>query len=276
MIIKSISWKQGARANHFTTLLNYINKGVEGLNTPIFHNLKSATDDRSLIAEEFAQNAGYSPKRKNGVLCYHEVLSFQGSHPAEKLENIAQEYLRLRAPNALAYAKLHRDTDNPHIHFCISANQIKQKAKNRMSRAEFERVKTTLREYVKVRYPEILPVQPQKTVLNNQKKLRPKHPPGQTIKSDLSEKILQSFESTQTPTDALKLLAGSGIEMYQRGREAFYGVVYRGKKYRLSTLGVKDGVTQRLTLWKQTTLRLQKLKSIQQAKETIKDLSQRR
>ena len=276
MIIKSMSWKEG----DFLQLLTYINKAKEKENTAIFHNLRTDPDDIAIIAQEFRENARYSPKRKNGVMCYHEILSLPGkmlpdAFSPTMLEDLAREYLWLRAPNALGYAKLHLDTDHPHIHLCISANQIKQKAKNRLSRAAFSQVKERLKMYCREKYPALTPLlspNPKKSK-KNRADSHQKQPHGHTIKADLAENILSVFATANHPADALSMLSASGIKMYQRGKDAFYGVTYQKKKYRLTTLGIKDNVKARIATWERTDQRLRELEAIEQAKEKRREIS---
>lgn len=270
------------KTGDFLQLLTYINKGKERENHAIFHNLRTDPDDINIIAQEFSENARYSPQRKNGVICYHEILSFSGENfgknSPEILEDLAREYLQLRAPDALGYAKLHRDTDHPHIHFCISGNQIKQKVKNRLSRAEFGKVKIRLSQYVKAKYPELArqeilfsPASKKKQKARSDKTLT--RQPGQTIKAELSQKILGIFAMSKNKTEARSRLSDSGIEIYQRGQSALYGVTYEGKKYRFSTLGIKEKVKDRVEVWQRIEKRLQQLKTIEQAKEKTQEIS---
>jgi hypothetical protein len=117
MIVKSMSRK----TDNFFQLLDYINKGSEKDNVAIFHNLKTDQDDLENIARELKDNAQYAPKRKNGIICYHEILSFPALDRAPItpaiLEDFARVYLQRRAPTALGYAKAHWDTPHPPYSF---------------------------------------------------------------------------------------------------------------------------------------------------------------
>jgi len=261
MIIKSMSRK----TDNFFQLLDYINKGSEKDNSPIFHNLKTDEDDLEKITHELKENARYAPRRKNGVVCYHEILSFPALDRAPItpaiLEDFARVYLQRRAPTALGYAKAHWDTQHPHIHFCISGNHIKQRTKNRLSRAEFDQVKQDLEQYRAKYYPQLLfakePTQDRKTNKPEKQQL-------------LADKIVEIFTDVSHLSEGLAHLAKAHIKPYQRGKTVFYGVIFEGKKYRLSTLGIREWVHDRVKHWEKVEERLRALDAIRQAKEQNK------
>ncbi len=272
MIIKSMSRKSA----DFLQLLGYINKQDQQKNKAIFHNLESPHDDINAIYQEFFKNSTFSKKIINGVQCYHEILSlpqiprsYQEKFP-EILDDLAQKYLNLRIPNGLGYAKAHLDTDYPHIHFCLSANNYRKRNKNRLSKGEFNQVKQRIRAYIREKYPELEPQQKEKY----QQIIRPKshrknH--GQTIKEQLSQKISDIFLSEKSLEPVLEGLKISGIAIYHRGTQKLYGVKYGGKKYRLKTLGIRALVDNRVKQWKTTEKRLGELEKIQEQKEQIRE-----
>ncbi len=108
-------------------------------------NIRSKAHDIVNIADEFLQNSRLANQRKNGVLIYHEVISFSPEENEKisdvMLLDVAEEYLKLRAPAALAYAKVHRDTENPHVHIVISSNNKQSRQKIRISKTEFRNIK---------------------------------------------------------------------------------------------------------------------------------------
>lgn len=257
------------KTGDFLSLLRYINKAEQQSNTAILHNLKSDDDDLLLIAEEFQENATYVPKRKNGVICYHEIISLPAhtTYPPELWEEIARKYLWLRAPDAIGYAKLHNDTAHPHIHFCISGNHLKQHTKNRLSRQEFQQVKQKIRIYFREKYPHLsLPKLSPKTSFHQQN-LSPKAHEKQPIKATLSQKILDVFSQSKNLKEALFLLEKDHIVVYQRGKNLCYGVIFQGKKYRLSTLGIQPVIKEKQATWSKIEKRMLSLKAITLSKE---------
>jgi len=268
MIIKSMSRK----SPDFVQILNYINKGDQGENRAIFHNLRSGVDDVRVIADEFVENAEYIRSRKNGVIFYHEILSLSGKNSrnfsGDMLEDLAREYMVLRAPFSLGYAKAHLDTDHPHIHFCISANNVREQCKHRLSRVEFEGVKRGIRQFHRYKYPEILGHEKKSNIFREKSAL-----PflsgrrGETIKDYLREKITEIFDSERCLSDALSVLKKSDIELYSRGNHDLYGVIYGGRKYRLSTLGVRGVVNGRVKGWGVRDGRLSELDRLREERE---------
>ena len=123
MIIKSMSRKEPS----FGQLLAYVSRDASDQRYELRHNLMSR--DMAAMTAEMELNAGFLPKRKNGVVMYHEILSITRStrlstdEQKEILRDIAQDYLKARAPSSLAFATLHQDkADQLHYHFVISAN----------------------------------------------------------------------------------------------------------------------------------------------------------
>ncbi len=276
MIIKSMSRK----TKSFQQLLEYINKEDERKNKAILHNFITNTDDLEQITQAFLENAEYMPKRKNGITLYHEVISLPKSEKIspEILEDLAREYLQVRAPEALGYAKAHLDTDNPHIHFCISGNKIKQKIQNRLSRTAFSRVKQTLEIYKTKNYPELEKTSQRKIPSSPfiKGELRKNKERGQRTKKMLSEKISGIFLSARSLSDSLQRLKDAELEPYSRGKIDLYGVKYQGKKYRLSTLGVRELVDNRIDQIQGIKNRLSELNKIIQSKDRSRRLSQDR
>lgn len=90
---------------------------------------------------------------------YHEVISFSPEDKSvlspEKLEDITREYLNKRCSQAIAYARIHFETENPHIHVIISANEKGRQKRIRLSKSEFQEIKLNLERYQKELYPEI-------------------------------------------------------------------------------------------------------------------------
>ena len=98
MIIKSMTRKTGS----FDQLIDYLDARGVRKEYHIFQNLYERKMDE--VRGEFEQNARLLPKRKNGVILYHEVLSIVKNDElpvAEQkaaLREIAQLYLKNRAP----------------------------------------------------------------------------------------------------------------------------------------------------------------------------------
>lgn len=118
-------------------------------------------DDIEGITQAFKDNDTFRSHRKNGVVQYHEIISFS---PEDRvvltrdpgiLMDMARKYLDLRAPHSMAIARPHFDEEHIHLHLMISGNQFQSKETSRISRMAFDRVKQQLNEYQLNQYPEL-------------------------------------------------------------------------------------------------------------------------
>ena len=130
------------KAPTFKQLIEYMEK--ERGHRAIIHNLYcSKGAEQEKIINEFERNAKYLPTRKNGNYLYHEILTLENNHNLDEkelnelLEELGRMYLNERASKQLAFAYIHTDTKNYHIHFCISANELQSKKRKRLSKAKF-------------------------------------------------------------------------------------------------------------------------------------------
>lgn len=166
MIVKTLRWKtQG-----FNRLIDYIGKeGREETETfRVLHNLRRSPDLTG-IARQFWANDAYRKERKNGVVLYHEILSFKRGEevPLEAVEDLTRKYLELRAPNALAYAEPHFDQDHLHVHLCISGTEFRSAKTLRLNNEKFMQVRRDIERYQREHYPEL-----QSLVYDSRKKKR--------------------------------------------------------------------------------------------------------
>lgn len=152
MIVKSMARKSAG----FAQLLRYLDKPGETI-TAFLHNFRTSPAEQVNVLGQFRENARYLPPRKGGNILYHEVLSFsKDSAPfltVPMIEDLAGRYLDMRAPYALAYAKVHAQSACPHVHLVLSANDLESEKRIRVSKADFGRIKKQLERYQRERYP---------------------------------------------------------------------------------------------------------------------------
>ena len=256
MIIKSMSRTAGSAAGQFAQLLLYVTEpeklqqadhterdGFGSLlgyfakpdsGTAVLHNLRTHSEDLSAILAEFQCNTRYLPKRRNGVVLYHEVLSFHAKDKShlqpEVLHDLAKTWLQFRAPNALAFAKAHYDQDHVHIHLVISANNLRSAKKLRLSRAQFAQAKLQMELYQREKYPELAHSQidhlapslkKARSEKENQRQRRLKQADMGSEKEAAKELLLRGF-TEQTSQHLLdRFLAANGFKFYQRGQKTF-------------------------------------------------------
>ena len=231
MIIKTLSWKfKGWRR-----LIRYITKqrGEPGsLDLEICHNFPPSRETED-IAGHFRENDLYRKKRKNGVVLYHEILSFSGhDNPTPAiLRDITHYYLDLRAPNALAFAGVHKDKEHTHIHVMISGNDFKGAKITALTRERFIGVRTELEKYQLEQYSKELSHSIAYTDLQRKREQKRRH------KEKIRSAIDGAVQTSKTLEEFWTALERDGHELYwYRGKPN--GILREGVKYRLRSLGV--------------------------------------
>ncbi len=153
MIIKSLARKRPG----FRQLVGYIGRGGgEGFSRNLY-----GLEQPSEVADAFEQNHALLPKRRNGNALYHEVIVLPpqpGLSRAKQeviLRELAQKYCELRAPDNLAWGRIHLDTDNSHIHLMISANAAQSKTRTRLSKVRFAEVQIEMERQAHARFPDL-------------------------------------------------------------------------------------------------------------------------
>ena len=153
MVVKSLRW----RTRGFFRLLDYIDKEerAEDETFRVMHNVRPC-DTTKEIADQFFVNDAYRPNRATTTL-YHEILAFKNGEDIslEVAEDLTREYLELRAPYALAYARPHFDRSHLHIHIAISGVEWQSSRTLRLNNKEFWRVRHELEAYQREHYPHI-------------------------------------------------------------------------------------------------------------------------
>ena len=265
----------------FGSLLGYFAKPDSGV--AVLHNLRTHSEDLSTILAEFERNARYLSKRKNGVVLYHEVLSFHAKDKnhlqPEVLHDLAKTWLAFRAPNALAFAKPHFDQDHVHIHLVISANNLGSAKKLRLSRTQFAQAKLKMELYQREKHPELAHSQidhhapsrkKARSEKENQRQRRLSQADMSSEKEVAKGLLLRGF-TEQTSQDQLdSFLAANGFKFYQRGQKTF-GVeaLSSGRKYRIKTLGLWDAFNQARQRWAQVPQRVHELDQISVEKQRL-------
>ena len=267
MVIKSMSRKSMS----FMQLIDYISREGTAEGPPVFHNFTADPDDPLRLNRAFIRNARLCPPRKNGVMLYHEILSLSPDDreqaTPEILADLAEHYLALRAPEAIAWGRVHFDR-NPHVHLIISGNLKNRTKKLRLSKSDFGRVKRELESYQKEHYPELAksvvygksgperdraeararevkgkrdPVLSSRTPSEQARetRLREQGRGVESKKEVLRGLVLDALTAAVSPGEFGDRLGRQGITVYERnGRPA--GIVSGNKKYRFTTLNLDD------------------------------------
>lgn len=250
MIIKSMARKEPS----FGQLINYmsdVDKADEKYH--VYHNL--FTRNQQAMEEDFLDNARKMHKRKNGNYLYHEILSITKTASVDErtlkqsLRDIAHEYVQRRASHNMVFGVLHDDHDyHLHYHLLISANQVGESKKTRLSKAEFDTVKKSLEHHVLSNYPEL-----EQTVTINKtaeeklsrKGAERKRRTGETPQRDkLKEKLESIFDRCATKDDFFRSLEAEKMSLYVRGKTIGVTDNNTGRNHRLKTLGLLDRFEQ--------------------------------
>ena len=258
MLVKSMSRKQAQR-NAFRTLVQYMDR--DGVGDSITHNLVAVKEKKRMILE-FENNAALLPVRSNGNQLYHEILSFstkEAAVPVGAMVELAEEYLRLRAPAQMAYMRIHL-TKNPHVHLCISAGDLLGKRVS-LSKAKFDSIKKKLEGIQLERFPELCESLVQgrekpalwKSRMEQEATRRSKskdRKPWKASKRDLATMATKQAFTAPTRKTCLSILHRHGFSLYERGGKIVGVQDTNGRKYRLKTLAVDEHFRLALKKWK--------------------------
>lgn len=246
MIVKSMARK----APTFDQLIAYIGRDADADGTVFARNLHYDGTNPSIAARCFQGNYRHLPKRKNGNALYHEVIvlepqpNLDALHIEEALHDLAEQYCALRAPEQLAWGRVHRNTAHPHIHLMISANAAGSPYRSRLTKAQFADIQRGLEGYLREAWPELrsMPVYDKARVKEMPSITRNE---GEAVRRDgqpsrkqtVAAELRGVFALAIGKADLEQRLQAAGFTLYQRGRS--WGVIDRkGRRYRLQTLGL--------------------------------------
>jgi Relaxase/Mobilisation nuclease domain len=266
MIIKSLGRKTAGRLGGslgrslgpIRALTRYMNRGIleEDGQAVLWQNFYGSdkTDENELV-EVFEGNARSLRSRRNGNVLYHEILAFsegamlKGDALMRSIADVGQEYLRLRAPDQLAYGVVHKDTDHIHLHLMISANAVGKSDRVRLAKAEFTRITREAESFVLDRYPELAQTRVIGKIRDPERAKGNVHEQAQKVrtgklsrKDAIKGRLHGLLEQAQNQADLETLFARDGFRLYTRGKST--GVIVREpdgieRKHRFGTLGLE-------------------------------------
>lgn len=250
MIIKSMARK----APTFGQLIAYIGRDA-GDSPTISHNLYHSGENERLVEMQFRENHRKLPARKNGNALYHEIIAIepQPHLSQEEIEKrlhwIAMLYMERRAPNQLAWGKVHNDTDFPHVHLMVSANSVQSSRRVRLSRKEFAEVQRKTEEAARHLYPELrlAPVYAkahEKTgVAITKSEGEAIHRTGKPSRKQQVAKEVKRLMDQHADIGQLDIALGKvGFSLARRGSNYVLQEQATGRRYRMKTLGLGDDI----------------------------------
>lgn len=290
MIIKTLSRK----GNDFKKAISYVDRNRDeteksaqfDTNYRIYHNIIGNSKQEAIQA--FKENYKYKPKRKNSNGMYHEILSFHRDDPVTQkaIEDIGQEYIRIRSTNSLVYGAIHTDKEHIHLHLIISSNEVASPKASRLTKKQFHEVRKDIEKYQQKHYPELTRSLVYVTK-EKEKKCTPKqqHSSQQEkyiqLKKRLEEEsktqnrrrkvtdkerifvyLYQSMERADTLEQFYENVKKQGLEIYQR-KDKPTGIILNNRKYRFVTAIGKDK-------WRAFEKESERMERIQSAREQDK------
>ncbi|MCU0435373.1 MAG: relaxase/mobilization nuclease domain-containing protein [Bacteroidia bacterium] len=202
-------------------------------------------------ARSFRENEQHRLRtRKNSVYLNHEIISFHRDDSdaltLPKLESLVREYIQLRNPNGCYVAVPHFDRFHVHVHICSSAVQYRTGESMRMSRGEFALLKKNIQDFQQKEFPEL-----SRSVVRHgrkadgvtsDKEVQYMRRTGKLSKRyEVREVVQECKRRAGTQDEFYALLKVKGIETYVRGGKV-YGVIYSGRRYRFTNLGIETNV----------------------------------
>lgn len=275
MIYKTLRWKgKGGWSKLIQYVLTERDKYHEEGNFTIYHNIRKPQIEQAIY--DFTENDTYrTSKRKDAIIAYHEVLTFsdldKDKITIDMLYEIAQYFISIRGNEALCIAKPHFDTDNPHIHFVFSANKLRTNDLLRMDNKVFREIQCKIEEFQLKNFPELTNSivylnkpknrkQDKKKSDKNQRSQRELELKKRGIKTQkelVTEKIVNALQKSSNIEEFYCKLQNEGLENYKY-RNKTKGILFEGRKYRFSTLGLEQDIKQKLEF------RLRELEKLQE------------
>lgn len=211
---------------------------------PITHNLRGNTIEE-WEKEYITNEAMRIQTRANAITMYHELISFHYSDRTEitkdTLQDIAQEYIKLRGQDGMYLIAPHFDKNHVHLHVMSSGVKFKTGTAHRLSRADLKELKLNLQHYHQQRFPEIKNSNPQhgkgKEYITDREYQARQRNERALHKDFVKETITACFAKAQTQKEFLTLVQKAGLHCYERNNKP-QGVMYEDMKFRFSRLDI--------------------------------------
>jgi hypothetical protein len=238
----------------------------------IRHNLKEKNID-GIINEFKINNERRIYKRRDQVEVFHTILSW--SHKDAKqiddkmLTAISKEYIRLRGDNALFLICKHENTKSTHLHICSSGNYINGLGA-RLSHAQFNQLKKDLTLFQIKHYPNLIHSLPQHDKSGQlHEHSKPPFERFHTHKAELAVTLGLIAEKSKSFDALLAFLSEKGLQPYYRKKDQVLSGITGpdNRKYRLSTLGVKEKIEELKATSERQKRELEEIKGIRERQE---------
>ncbi|QEM12972.1 relaxase/mobilization nuclease domain-containing protein [Mucilaginibacter rubeus] len=221
----------------YASLIRYILNEDKSDKMQVFtNNLRS--DNIPGYVQEFIENETFRQQsRTDHVYLYHEIISFHADEnkallSPEVLDDLVQEYIRLRGHTGVMIGAVHHDQEHVHVHFCVSALHFRTGLSFGLSKAQLHELKHSFQEYHQQRYPGI----DKSTVEHGKAMPYLRHGQWHANQRELiAEMARRCFAEAKSQQQFFELLRARRLDYYERhGRPA--GVEANGVKMSFSRL----------------------------------------
>jgi hypothetical protein len=273
MIIKSLARKTAS----FAQLYDYLHR-KGGKAFTVARNFQSfGIPGREEVIAEFLRNADHLPARRGGNYLYHEILSTKTVAglplPDQRriMLDLAETYLAQRADRLLAYGCLHEERGHLHFHLMLSANELGQRRRFRLSKKRFADIQRDLEAQAIREYPELQ----ERVIYGKEKGTNPTIKHGEyelrkrgspTKKDQLAQTLKVIFDAATSQKTLDVALNKAAITLSGRGKAI---VAQQGKlRCRLKTLHLHTDYEHCIAPWKRVQERQDELRALRDKQQT--------
>lgn len=253
MILKCLSSKSpGSEGRVIKYICRYITNPEKQIGKSQFlirHNVKGKSLDGWI--KQFKENVKARKfKRSDMTIVHHSIISFSPKSKKfltdAKLKAIAKEYIRQHsASNMYLISKHDKNVEHTHMHICMSSGNLRGFS-SAISHSRLAEIKMSMSEYILKTYPEL-----SDSIVrhgNRSKKIQEKKPQFperfHTQKLAIKDIVENSLSRVHSFRELEIMLNQEGLQAYyQNSNPAPKGITFEnGRKYRFSTLGIKDQI----------------------------------
>ncbi|MEO0403254.1 MAG: relaxase/mobilization nuclease domain-containing protein [Bacteroidota bacterium] len=223
---------------------------------PIYYNL--LTSDLNGIEQQF-KSISQNRKRKSSTNGYHIIMSWDvkdstsGVLSREVVDDMANKFIELRGADAVCLAVQHRNNENIHVHFLFSSHDISSTKSLRINNEQFRSIRAEMEQYQLENYPTLRSDVYEHYRDSSQNRIyeksglrvsdaeyyAEKKTNGELKKNTVRHMLRTLLKKNPTEKQWFKAIQSEkGFKLnFYRGK--VNGVLFEGKKYRFSRLGVE-------------------------------------
>lgn len=230
------------KTTSFSQLYDYFSRG-DATGYRLAWNLRHPLDREKVLAQ-FYQNARNLKSRQRGNVLYHEIISLKLrsdialDRQLRALHDLSLKYVQERGPRLLGFGRLHVTKGHIHIHLMLSANELNQERRFRLSKTRYAECQLRCEQYLQQVYPDL-----ETETIYGKERNRIRVKSGEvefmrrtgkvTRKERLRARLIVLFQN-YGEGDLEHRMKEEGFILYRRG--AFWGIEHEEKRYRFKTL----------------------------------------